>query len=75
MPPEIDALIAQVSTWDGITTAPHRFGGVEFKLGNIEIGHAHSNGLVDVPLTRKLRAALVNEGEALPHHLLPETGW
>ncbi|MCL4246661.1 MAG: DUF5519 family protein [Anaerolineae bacterium] len=75
MTPEIEALAAQVSTWDGVKAAPHRFGGVEFKLGNVEIGHIHSNGLVDVPLTRKLRTALVNEGEALPHHLLPDTGW
>jgi hypothetical protein len=31
----------EVATWDGVTTAPHRFGGVEFRLGERELGHLH----------------------------------
>ncbi|MCU0513970.1 MAG: DUF5519 family protein [Anaerolineae bacterium] len=64
-----------VSAWEGITAAPHRFGGVEFTLGGVEIGHLHRHGMVDIPLTRRLRVALLAEQAAEPHHLLPETGW
>lgn len=65
----------EVTAWEGITVAAHRFGGVEFNLGNVEIGHVHSNGMVDIPLTRKIREALVADGAAERHHILPETGW
>ncbi len=69
-------IIEIVSSWDGIEARPHRFGGVEFKLGSIEIGHIHpSMGLVDIPYTRRTREVLVAEGEADEHHILPESGW
>lgn len=30
---------AAVSAWEGISVRPHRFGGVEYRLGTREIGH------------------------------------
>ncbi len=69
-------VIETVSAWDGIEAQPHRFGGVEFKLGSSEIGHIHpSMSLVDIPYTRRTRDVLVAVGEAEPHHILPESGW
>lgn len=75
MNPLVQQIIDTVSAWDGITPEPHRFGGTEFSLGKVEIGHVHNGGLVDIPFTRKLRDALVADGQALPHHLLAESGW
>src|SRR5579871_1262562 len=76
MPNAAQRIIETVSAWDGIEARPHRFGGVEFKLGSIEVGHVHpSMGLVDIPYTRRTRDALVAEGEAHEHHILPESGW
>ena len=72
---EVDAVINHVSAWDGITVEPHRFGGREFKLDNIEIGHIHTGGLVDIPFTRAVREQLVAEQRAQPHHILPDSGW
>jgi len=72
---DVQRLIDEASAWDGISTAPHRFGGVEFNLGKVEVGHIHSNGMLDIPFTRKIAEILVAEGECEPHHLLPETGW
>lgn len=72
---DVKTLIDTVSAWEGVTAQPHRFGGVEFNLGNVEIGHVHRNGMVDIPFTRKLRDQLVKFGEAEPHHLLTESGW
>jgi hypothetical protein len=70
-----DAIKATVSGWEGITTHPHRFGGTEYRLADREIGHVHGDGLVDIPFPTKVRNELVAAGRALPHHVLPESGW
>ena len=64
-----------VSSWDGVEAHPHRFGGTEFRIGKREIGHIHGDSLVDIPFPKKIRDEIVAAGEALPHHILPETGW
>lgn len=66
---------AAISQWEDVTVASHRFGGIEFRLGKVEIGHVHRDGLVDIPFTRAIREALVAERLAEPHHILPDTGW
>jgi hypothetical protein len=64
-----------VLIWDGVTAAPHRFGGREFLLNGKEFGHIHHNGMLDILFSKKIREALVAENLANMHHLLPETGW
>src|SRR5688572_137671 len=72
----VNRFVETVSQWDAISPEAHRFGGTEFKLGNVEIGHIHrNNGMVDIPFTVKMREALVAENLAQPHHLLDESGW
>ena len=61
--------------WEGVSTAPHQFGGVEYRLGTRELGHIHGDHLVDIPFPKRVRDEIVNEGLAEPHHILPETGW
>ena len=61
--------------WEGVSTAPHRFGGVEYRLGTRELGHIHGDHLLDIPFPKKVRDEIVNAGLARPHHILPETGW
>lgn len=68
-------LIEALTHWEGISVEPHRFGGREFKLGKVEIGHVHRGGMLDIPYTVALRAQLIIEGKTGPHHLLPDTGW
>lgn len=64
-----------VTSWEGVTTVAHRFGGVEYRLGRRELGHIHGDQLVDIPFPKKIRDEIVNAGLAEPHHVLPETGW
>jgi len=64
-----------VTAWEGVSTQPHRFGGVEYGIGKREIGHIHGNHLVDIPFPKKVRDEIVAAGRAAPHHILPETGW
>jgi hypothetical protein len=66
---------SELSRWEGITTSPHRFGGVEFKLASREVGHIHGDSLVDIPLPKGVRDELVSSAEAEPHHVLPKSGW
>ena len=67
----------EVEGWEGVTTHPHRFGGVEFRLGRRELGHLHGDPprLADLPFKRTIRDMLVETGRALPHHVMPESGW
>ena len=61
--------------WEGVSTSPHRFGGVEYLLGTRELGHIHGDYLVDIPFPKKVRDEIVSAKLAEPHHILPETGW
>lgn len=64
-----------VTSWPGVTSQPHRFGGVEYVIGKREIGHIHGDHLVDIPFPKKVRDAIIAAGRAQPHHILPQTGW
>ncbi|MDQ2691507.1 MAG: DUF5519 family protein [Chloroflexota bacterium] len=68
-------ITAAVTSWPGVTSQPHRFGGVEYVIGKREIGHIHGDHLVDIPFPKKVRDAIVAAGRAQPHHILPQTGW
>ena len=65
----------EVAGWEGVTVEPHRFGGIEFKIGRRELGHLHGSRLADLPFPVRVREELVAEGKAQPHHILPESGW
>lgn len=65
----------EVTSWPGVIAAPHRFGGVEFRVGRRELGHLHGDRLADLPFPMKIRHELVASGRALPHHVLPKSGW
>jgi hypothetical protein len=65
----------ELLSWPGVTSKPHRFGGVEFRVAQHEIGHVHGNGLADLPFPLRMRQELVAAGKASPHHVLPNTGW
>lgn len=64
-----------VLTWPGVDAGPHRFGGTEYRLGRRELGHIHGDHLVDIPFPIPVRDAVVAEGLAQPHHILPKSGW
>src|ERR1700733_7694083 len=64
-----------VSSWPGVSVAPHRFGGVELKVGRRELGHLHGDRIADLPFPRRVRDELIAAGRARPHHVLPDSGW
>jgi Family of unknown function (DUF5519) len=64
-----------VRSWPGVEAFPHRFGGVEFRVGRRELGHLHGDRIADLPFPRRVRDQLIAEDRARPHHVLPESGW
>lgn len=68
-------ITAEVLSWPQTSAAPHRFGGVEYRLGTREIGHIHGDNWVDIPFPTAVRHALIAAGQAEAHHLLRDSGW
>ena len=44
-------------------------------FGSAEVGHVHTNGLVDIPFPRSIRDALLTDGLAAEHRWVPNSGW
>jgi hypothetical protein len=65
----------EVTSWEGVSAHPHRFGGREFRLGRRALGHLHGERWADLLFHRGVRDMLVETGRAEPHHVLPESGW
>src|SRR6516225_8814787 len=65
----------EISSWPGVSTHSHRFGGREFRFKAAEIGHVHTDGTVDIPFPRSVRDALLAEGLAQEHRWVPHSGW
>jgi hypothetical protein len=70
-----ERITAAVGSWPGVEVAPHRFGGVEFRLGRRELGHLHGDRFADLPFPRRVRDELIAAGRARIHHALPDSGW
>jgi hypothetical protein len=70
-----DTIRRTVEAWPGVESRPHRFGGVEFRVGRRELGHLHGDRWADLPFPRTIRDQLVAAGRAEAHHILPDSGW
>ncbi len=68
-------IIEIVGGWDGVSVQPHRFGGVEFRVQQREIGHLHDGRTADLRFPLRERRDLVASGRARPHHMLAASGW
>ncbi len=71
----IDEIEKAVLSWSGTSLKTHRYGGLEFDVNNKEIGHIHSNGLMDVLLKKEIKAQLIREGRIQDHHTFANSGW
>ena len=65
----------ELLSWPHVEAHPHRFGGMEYRIGRRELGHIHGDHLVDIPFPTKVRDEVVAAGLAEPHHILPASGW
>lgn len=75
IPDYLDIIEAEVTTWNGTTTTLHKYGGVQFNYHGTEIGHVHSNGLLDILFDRKSKQQLFTGGKIEHHHTFVKSGW
>jgi len=71
----MDEIEAEVLRWDRTTSVIHKYGGTQFNYNGREIGHIHSNGLLDMLLSRSAKAELMRDGRISDHHTFRNTGW
>ena len=71
----IDEIAAEASKWDHTRITTHKYGGLQFNYQEKEIGHIHSNGLLDMLLSRKVKNILMEDGRINNHHSFKNTGW
>ncbi|MGA8223261.1 MAG: luciferase family protein [Candidatus Acidiferrales bacterium] len=72
---QMGMLERRIAEWPGVSIHAHRFGGREFRFNRAEVGHIHSGGEVDIPFTRSIHDALLEEGLAEEHRWVPDSGW
>lgn len=70
-----DEIEAEVLKWDSTNISLHKFGGTQFNYHQQEIGHLHSNGMLDILFSRKTKRKLLAEGRAEEHHVFKKSGW
>ena len=70
-----EAIERELLSWPDVTAGAHPFGGREFRVGKLEIGHLHGSEVADLLFPRAIRDELVARGAVSPHHHLPDTGW
>jgi hypothetical protein len=70
-----ERIAREVLAWPGASSQPHRFGGVEFRCADHELGHLHGSRRADLPFPVRVREELVASGRASRRHILPQTGW
>lgn len=71
----ISEIESEISGWKGIEVTLHKFGGLQFNHLGKEIGHIHSNGILDILLSRSEKSVLLEKGMASDHHVFPNSGW
>lgn len=70
-----DEIEQVVLSWEGTSLKMHKYGGVQFDVKSKEIGHIHSNGLLDILFKREIKLQLIKEGKVQDHHTFSKSGW
>jgi hypothetical protein len=71
----MDEIEGEVLRWQHATSVIHKYGGMQFNYKGMEIGHIHSNGLLDMLLSRSIKAQLMQDPRVSDHHTFKNTGW
>jgi hypothetical protein len=71
----IDRIETTAATWNGIELSIHKFGGLQFNYRDKEVGHIHSNGILDILFPRKVSSTLIADKRANEHHIFNTSGW
>jgi MFS family permease len=65
----------EILSWPDVRSNPYRYGGIEFRIRNRDMGHIHGEKLADLPFPMEIRKDLIASGKVLPHIIYPESMW
>jgi hypothetical protein len=68
-------IVEAVTAWEGVQAGPRLFPRAKFHFGRRSLGHLHGGRAAHIPLPRRVRDALIADGRARPHPVMPESGW
>ncbi|WP_233524462.1 luciferase domain-containing protein [Mucilaginibacter conchicola] len=72
----IDDIEAEVGHWPDIVIHTHKYGGLQFDIYGKELGHIHSNGLLDMPFSKAIKQQLMADDRRVnDHHSFINSGW
>ena len=72
----VERVVEAASDWPAVSLAPHAYDGVEFRLGDYEVGHVHHGWeSVHVNYPRRMRDALIAAGRTSAHPYFSDSGW
>ena len=72
---DLNGLKAWIEDLPGVASGPHRFGGVEFKVQQLEFMHFHGQTHLDIRLSKNDQAEALAAGRAERHLYAPQAGW
>lgn len=70
-PSRASRIEAAVTSWDGVTTHDHRFGGREFRYGRRELGHLHGDRTAHFGFPKEVWNELFEAGRIDYHPVFP----
>jgi predicted DNA-binding protein (MmcQ/YjbR family) len=71
----LDDIEQTLNQWPDVAVSIHKYGGMQFHYHGKEMGHIHSNGLVDILYPVSLKQKLLKQGTVQEHHLFTKGGW
>jgi luciferase-like monooxygenase len=67
-----EQIIAEVTSWPGVSAAPGVRGELSLRLGRREIGHLHGDRSAHFSFPKAQWAELREQGRIVPHPVFPE---
>lgn len=71
----IEVIENELATWPDVTITLHRFGGLQFNYFDKEIGHIHSDGIVNILFSKKIKQVMMRASLVSEHHIFKNSGW
>ena len=68
-----ERIVAEATSWPGVTTRPGRFGALSLTIGRREIGHLHGDHAAHFAFPKNVAARLRADHRVTEHPALPDS--
>jgi hypothetical protein len=70
-----EQIVAEVTSWPGVTAGPGERGELSLRLGRRELGHLHGDHAAHFGFPKDVGLELLEQGRVGPHPVMPGPGW